>query len=208
MSRKPFIHHRGIVAPLLRDHVDTDAIIPSREMKRVSRKGLSEGLFAGWRYRDEEKRTPDPGFVLNQAQYKNASILATGDDFGCGSSREHAVWALAEYGFRVILAPSFAAIFERNCINNGLAPIRLEEQQIDALLAQTEADPQNSAVEIDLEKTTVVCPDGARIRFTLSEAARTLLIHGWEPIDLTLQCAESIDAFEREDRSKRPWAYT
>ena len=202
-----FTRHQGVAAPILQLNIDTDAIIPSREMKRVSRKGLSEGLFAGWRYLDEEDRTPDPSFALNRSQYQNASILATGDDFGCGSSREHAVWALAEYGFRVILAPSFAAIFESNCVNNGVAPIRLEGQLIESLLAQTEADPQRSPVEIDLESATVLCPDGTQLGFELAEASRTLLVNGWEPIDLTLQCAESIDAFEREDRSKRPWAY-
>ena len=122
---QPFAAHCGVAAPLLRSNVDTDAIIPSREMGRVSKRGLSIGLFANWRYADPRARIPNPEFVLNQPAYAGASILLGGDNFGCGSSREHAVWALAEFGIRAILAPSFGAIFQKNCIANGLLPARL-----------------------------------------------------------------------------------
>jgi 3-isopropylmalate/(R)-2-methylmalate dehydratase small subunit len=207
MSDRPFKRHTGIVAPLLRPNVDTDAIIPSREMKRVSRDGLGDGLFAGWRYRKGTKRDPDPGFVLNRERYRNATILAAGPNFGCGSSREHAVWALAEFGIRAILAPSFGAIFERNCVNNGLLPVTLAAEQIEKLLAATEADPQQRPLTIDLERGRITAPGAREAPFTVPEPQRSMLLEGLDPVDVTLQSADAIDAFERQDRSRRPWVY-
>jgi 3-isopropylmalate/(R)-2-methylmalate dehydratase small subunit len=207
MSLQPFIRHEGVVAPLLRDNVDTDAIIPSREMKRVSRTGLADGLFAGWRYLPGQARAPDPAFVLNDPRYSGASILVTGRNFGCGSSREHAVWALAEYGIRVILAPSFASIFERNCVNNGVLPIVLDRAEIQRLLAQTEVAPQPRRLGVDLRNQALQLPNGETHIFRVSPDQRTMLLNGWDPVEQTLQLAGEIDAFEQADRSTRPWAY-
>lgn len=204
---KAFRQHLGVVAPLVRNNIDTDAIIPSREMKRVSRDGLGEGLFAGWRYRAPDDRTPDPAFVLNRPEYAQASILATGPNFGCGSSREHAVWALAEHGFRAVLAPSFGAIFERNCYNNGVLPIVLTADVIQALLDWTTGDPAHRPLNIDLTTKTLQAGDDWSATFDVPTLQQEMLINGWDPIDLTLQHTETITAFEERDRGARPWAY-
>ena len=194
-------HIRGTVAPLLRPNIDTDAIIPSREMKRVCKRGLGEGLFAGWRYTDVVDRVPDPEFVLNQSGFENAAILATGPNFGCGSSREHAVWALQEYGIQAVLAPSFGAIFERNCYNNGLLPIVLDPDTIERVVAA------GGNVAIDLETQRIALDDGEQIKFTVPDRQREMLLNGWDPIDRTLQDAAHIDEFLTRDRRQRPWVY-
>ena len=137
----PFTQHCGVALPLLRDNIDTDAIIPSREMRTVSRSGLAVGLFAPWRYLDAEARTPNPEFALNQSEYSGASILLVGDNFGCGSSREHAVWALMESGFRAVIAPSFATIFRNNALRNGLLTVALAQRDLDELVAWVSVDP-------------------------------------------------------------------
>ena len=145
---EPLKHHTGVVAVLMRDNIDTDQIIPSREMKTVSRSGLGQGLFAGWRYTNPATRTPNPGFVLNHEVQKAASILISGENFGCGSSREHAVWALQEFGFRVIIAKSFGEIFHGNCVRNGVLPITLSADLVDRL-----ADlPIPATLTVDLEQ--------------------------------------------------------
>lgn len=197
----------GIVAPLLRPNVDTDAIIPSREMKRVSKQGLGEGLFAGWRYREPGSREADADFVLNQPAYTGASILAVGPNFGCGSSREHAVWALQEFGIRAILAPSFGAIFERNCYNNGLLPIVLAADTIERTITATGDDPAQRPLTIDLERRRLTLPDGESVTFDLPAMQREMLLNGWDPIDRTLQLAGEIDAFLERDHRERPWVY-
>ncbi len=199
-----FTRHTGIAAPLLRANIDTDAIIPSREMKAVSRTGLADGLFAGWRY--SEGRTPDPGFVLNQPGYSNATIILGGDNFGCGSSREHAVWALAEYGIRVILAPGFGGIFFNNCIANGLLPVVLPDKDIQALAEAVKADPAANLVTVNLEVLAVGCGE-LGFSFNLPEEARHMLLNGLDPIALTLEQSDLIDDFERRDRAIRPWAH-
>lgn len=204
---RAFTRHEGIVAPLPRANVDTDAIIPSREMKRVSKRGLGEGLFAGWRYLDVDQRTPNPDFVLNRPAYAGASILVSGPNFGCGSSREHAVWALQEFGIRAILAPGFGAIFERNCYNNGLLPVRLDEEALARVLATTDPDPQGRRLTVDLETETLVLPDDSSLAFSVPDLQREMLLNGWDPIDRTLQLAPDIDAFLVEDRARRPWVY-
>lgn len=187
----------AIAAPLLRDNVDTDAIIPSREMKSTGKTGLAGGLFAGWRYLDAE-RTPNPGFVLNQPEFADARILASGVNFGCGSSREHAVWALAEYGVRCIIAESFAPIFHGNCIRNGIAPVVLEHQAIAALAGRP--------VDVDLPAQTVRCADRLW-RFAIDAEAKAMLLEGLDAIDLSLKHRDAIADFHARDRQQRPWVY-
>lgn len=203
---KAFVRHRGIAAPLLRINVDTDAIIPSREMKTVGKRGLSVGLFAGWRYATPGSREPNPDFVLNRPEYSGASILLSGANFGCGSSREHAVWALAEYGIRCIVAPSFGAIFHNNCIRNGLLPLVLDDALVKALAAQVEADPLHAQLDIDLEQGQLVAPDGGAHAFTLEAGPRSMLLEGLDAIGLTLKQQPLIDAHMMRARTLRPWA--
>ena len=155
-----FTRHDGVAAPILRGNVDTDAIIPSREMKKVSKLGLGEGLFAGWRYREVGGREINPDFVLNQAQYAGASVLLSGPNFGCGSSREHAVWALKEHGIRALVAPSFGAIFANNCIRNGLLPLVLEETPIAHIAEWVAEDPQAHTVIVDLPEQILYAGEG------------------------------------------------
>ena len=201
---EPFTTHRGIAVPLLRANVDTDAIIPSREMKRVGKTGLGQGLFAAWRYRNSDSREPEPDFVLNQARYAGASILLAGENFGCGSSREHAVWALKEYGFRAVLAPSFGVIFRDNCIRNGVLPIVLDEAK---LIAIAEDSSAGGPVTVDLRSCQVFSPGGSVYSFDIPSAQREMLLEGLDPVALTLKLADRIDAFQRQDRQERPWIY-
>jgi 3-isopropylmalate/(R)-2-methylmalate dehydratase small subunit len=185
----------GIAAPLIRANIDTDAIIPSREIKGVGKTGLAGGLFAGWRYL--EGRTPNPDFVLNQPRYANAPILLGGANFGCGSSREHAVWALHEYGVRAVIAPSFAPIFEGNCVRNGIIPVALDPADI----AAWEGD-----VVIDLIAQTVTA-GAITLSFAIDPEARAMLAEGLDAIDLTFKYTSAIDAFLTADRTARPWIY-
>ncbi len=204
---QPFTTLTAIAAPLLRANVDTDAIIPSREMKTVSKSGLADGLFAGWRYRQIGGRDPDPDFVLNDPRFRGAQILLAGENFGCGSSREHAVWALTEYGFRAVLAPSFNPIFQANCVRNGLAPVELPMKVIEQLAAETAADPRSRRVTVDLVKSVVVGPEGGSTPVALDPEARMMLLQGLDAIDLTLTRAAEIEAFRQQDRALRPWVY-
>ncbi len=202
-----FTEHNGIAAPLLRINVDTDAIIPSRELKRVSKEGFSEGLFAGWRYAAQDSRKPNPDFVLNKPQYQGVSILLAGDNFGCGSSREHAVWALKEFGIRSIIAPSFGAIFYNNCIRNGVLPIVLSDGMVSELAAQVEEDPPSRLIQIDLRQGLVTAPNGDTYAFDIDPGPRDMLLKGLDMIGLTLQHKVEIDAFQEQDRDRRPWIY-
>jgi 3-isopropylmalate/(R)-2-methylmalate dehydratase small subunit len=186
----------GRAAPLIRPNVDTDAIIPSREIKGVAKTGLSEGLFAGWRY-IECTREPNPNFVLNDPVFANAPILLGGDNFGCGSSREHAVWALHEYGVRAIIAPSFAPIFANNCIRNGIVPVVLEAQLIDQL---------GDDVSVDLA-TQTVSSGACSFSFEIDSQAKLMLMEGLDAIDLTMKEHSAITAFLERDRTERPWVY-
>ena len=203
----PFTTHTGIAAPLRRINIDTDAIIPSREMTTVTKRGLSGGLFAGWRYTDPKARTPDPDFVLNQPAYADSTILLSGHNFGCGSSREHAVWALVEFGIRCIIAPSFGAIFQNNCVRNGLLPVELPDATVQTLAEQVADDPQHHRVTVDLTVCTVTAPDGRMHGFALADGHRHILLNGLDPIGVTQQHQAAIDAFARDDRRRRPWAY-
>ncbi len=197
----------AVAAPLLRGNVDTDAIIPSREMKSVSKSGLAEGLFAGWRYTAIGGREPNPDFVLNQPAYAGAQILLAGENFGCGSSREHAVWALLEFGIRGIVAPSFSPIFQMNCVRNGVLPVRLAPASIAALAESVAKDPQSRRVTVDLVRQLVAGPDGAQYDFEIEPESREMLLEGLDAIDLTLKQRAAIDAFTQADRAARPWIY-
>lgn len=206
---EPFTEITAIAAPLLRANVDTDAIIPSREMKRPSKIGLSEGLFAGWRYVDEAARRENPEFILNQRPFRDAEILLAGANFGCGSSREHAVWALREWGVRAIVAPSFGAIFYSNCVRNGVLPITLKEELIrqwdETIIGNA---PAATRVSISLTECFIVGPDAERIGFGISDQDREMLLEGLDGISVTLKHhGAAIEAFEREDRIERAWAY-
>jgi 3-isopropylmalate/(R)-2-methylmalate dehydratase small subunit len=203
---KPFETVTGIAAPLMRINIDTDAIIPSREMKRVSKEGLADGLFAGWRYRHADTRDPDPDFILNQPPYDRGEVLLAGRNFGCGSSREHAVWALAEWGIRAIIAPSFGSIFQSNCIRNGLLPVVLPEPVVEEIAAAVRDDPSANRVTVDLEARRVEMKDRAWT-FEIADKDRQMLLQGLDLIALTLADAAAIDAFERRDRRRRPWAH-
>ncbi len=204
---EPFTLHRGVAVPLLRANIDTDAIIPSREMKRVAKDGLADGLFAGWRYLPGTQRVADPSFVLNQPGYAGASILLAGGNFGCGSSREHAVWALKEFGIRAIVAPGFGAIFHSNCVRNGLLPVVLPMPAVQALADDCAAAPAVRQLTVDLQRLEVVSPGGKRYAFALGSEPRQMLLEGLDPIALTLKQAARIDAFQAADRVQRPWIH-
>jgi 3-isopropylmalate/(R)-2-methylmalate dehydratase small subunit len=197
----------AVAAPLLRANVDTDAIIPSREMRSVAKSGLADGLFAGWRYLQIGGREPNPEFVLNQPAYAGTQILLSGENFGCGSSREHAVWALLEYGIRAVLAPGFAPIFFSNCVRNGILPVRLPAPVIAAIAADVSANPAERRVTVDLVTQRVASPDGSIYEFEIELEAREMLLEGLDAIDLTLQSRDDIAAFESRDRTLRPWIY-
>jgi len=203
----PFTTLTGIAAPLIRPNIDTDAIIPSREMKGVTKAGLAEGLFAGWRYTEIGGRTPQAHFVLNDPAYAGATILLGGENFGCGSSREHAVWALAEYGFRAVIAPSFSPIFKQNCLRNGLLAAAAAPEFIADLAAGVAAGPQDHSVHIDLAAQTITGPGGCETRFDIDEEAKEMLLHGLDAIALTLRSLDAIQAFRAEDEARRPWVY-
>ncbi|MCU0975058.1 MAG: 3-isopropylmalate dehydratase small subunit [Steroidobacteraceae bacterium] len=197
----------AVAAPLVRANVDTDAIIPSREMKAVSKTGLAEGLFAGWRYIEIGGREPNPEFVLNRPGYAGARILLGGENFGCGSSREHAVWALAEYGFRAVIAPSFSPIFYGNCVRNGIVPVKLPAQAIALLAAAVERDPAATPLTVDLVARKVGAPDGQSYDLPIEAEAREMLLEGLDGIDLTLKQRAAIEDFHARDRAERPWIY-
>jgi 3-isopropylmalate/(R)-2-methylmalate dehydratase small subunit len=197
----------AIAAPLLRINIDTDAIIPSREMKTVSKVGLSGGLFAGWRYKTSGGRDENPDFVLNQEPYRRAQILLTGMNFGCGSSREHAVWALHEWGIRAVIAPGFGAIFHGNCVRNGIVPVVLADTLVAELAQQVERDPARNLITVDLERCLVISPDGKTHAFTVAPADREMLLEGLDPIAVTRKRDDEILAFQARDRLRRPWIY-
>lgn len=203
---EPFTQHRGVAAPILRSNIDTDAIIPSREMKRVSKSGLGAGLFADERYLDAATRERNPDFVLNKSAYENCTILLSGANFGCGSSREHAVWALHEFGIRALIAPSFGVIFANNCIRNGLLPIALEPALIDDLVQWVEASPADNLLAIDLEVRSIQA-GALRLSFAIDEGGRHMLLNGLDAIALTQTRQESIARFHADRQKSRPWLY-
>lgn len=195
---EPLIRHKGKVAVLDQVNVDTDQIIPKQFLKRIERSGFGQFLFYDWRYREDGSLNPD--FVLNHPRYEGASILLTRNNFGCGSSREHAPWALMDYGFRVILAPSFGDIFYNNCFKNGLLPIKLSEDQIDELFRKTEAEVGYELI-IDLENEQITDDHGLRIPFETDPYRRTLLLKGLDDIGVTETYEAQISAYEERHKS-------
>ncbi|MFO1276831.1 MAG: 3-isopropylmalate dehydratase small subunit [Sphaerotilus natans] len=207
-----FTVHQGLVAPMDRDNVDTDAIIPKQFLKSIQRSGFGPNLFDEWRYLDqpgqpgvpESARQPNPDFVLNQPRYKGASVLLARKNFGCGSSREHAPWALEQFGFRAIIAPSFADIFFSNCFKNGLLPIALPESVVAQLFDEVFAFP-GYQLTVDLPRQVVVKPDGTEIAFDVQPFRKYCLVNGFDDIGLTLRQKDKIQAFEAERLARMPW---
>jgi 3-isopropylmalate/(R)-2-methylmalate dehydratase small subunit len=206
-----FTVHQGLVAPMDRENVDTDAIIPKQFLKSIQRSGFGPNLFDEWRYLDKGEpgqdpaaRKPNPDFVLNQPRYRGASILLARRNFGCGSSREHAPWALEQYGFRALIAPSYADIFFNNCFKNGLLPVVLDESQVSRLFDEVAAFPGYS-LTIDLPRQVVAKPDGSELPFDVQPFRKYCLVNGFDDIGLTLRHADKIRAFEAEHLARRPW---
>ena len=206
-----FVRLDGLVAPLDRNNVDTDAIIPKQFLKSIKRSGFGPNAFDEWRYMDVgqpgqdcSQRPKNPNFVLNQPRYAGAEILLTRANFGCGSSREHAPWALLDYGFKAIIAESFADIFFNNCFKNGILPIVLPAAEIEALFQQVEAAPGYKLV-VDLPAQAVVCPDGHGIPFQIDAFRKECLLNGWDDIGLTLRHKDKIAAFEAHRLATKPW---
>ena len=208
-----FTTHTGLVAPMDRENVDTDAIIPKQFLKSIKRTGFGPNLFDEWRYldvgqpgMDPASRQPNPDFVLNQARYQGASILLARENFGCGSSREHAPWAIAQYGFRALIAPSFADIFFNNCFKNGLLPIVLASDVVDGLFKEVAAT-EGYQLTIDLQAQEIRKPDGSSIAFEVQAFRKYCLLGGLDDIGLTLRHAEKIKAFEANRRIQQPWLF-
>lgn len=202
---------KGLVAPMDRENVDTDAIIPKQFLKSIRKTGFGQNLFDEWRYldpgypgQDAKTRKPNPDFVLNLPRYEGASILLARKNFGCGSSREHAPWALDQYGFRALIAPSYADIFFNNSFKNGLLPIVLSETQVDRLFAEALAFP-GYQLTIDLERQLIIKPDGEEWPFEVQAFRKYCLLNGFDDIGLTLRHAEKIKAFEAERLVSKPW---
>ena len=206
-----FTLHTGLVAPMDRDNVDTDAIIPKQFLKSIKRTGFGPNLFDEWRYKDPgypgqdpATRVPNPDFVLNQPRYQGASVLLARSNFGCGSSREHAPWALDQYGFRVVIAPSFADIFFTNCFKSGLLPIVLPEDAVARLFDDVNAFV-GYRLTVDLPRQVVAKPDGAEIAFDVQPFRKYCLLNGFDDIGLTLRPSDQIRAFDAERHAKMPW---
>jgi 3-isopropylmalate/(R)-2-methylmalate dehydratase small subunit len=211
---KKFTALRGLVAPMDRADVDTDAIIPKQYLKSIVRSGFGVTLFDDWRYldpgtpgMDHSTRRTNPDFVLNQLRYADASILLSRENFGCGSSREHAVWALDDYGFAVVIAPSFADIFFNNCFKSGLLPIVLDKGIVDRMMNATLAN-EDYRLDIDLERQTVTTPDGEVIAFEVDSFRKQCLLEGLDDIGTTLQHADEIREYEKRHRVESPWLFS
>ena len=211
---EPFRIHTGLVAPIDRENVDTDAIIPKQFLKSIQRTGFGPNLFDEWRYKDvgqpgmdNSKRPLNPDFVLNQQRYQGASILLARRNFGCGSSREHAPWVLTQYGFRAVIAPSFADIFFNNCYKNGLLPVVLTEQQIDHLFNETNAF-NGYKLTIDLDKQVVLTAGGQAYEFDIAPFRKYCMLNGFDDIGLTLRHADKIREFEARRRIEQPWMFS
>ena len=207
----PFRIHTGLVAPIDRENVDTDAIIPKQFLKSIKKSGFGPNLFDQWRYldhgepgQDPASRKPNPEFVLNQPRYQGASILLARKNFGCGSSREHAPWALDQFGFRALIAPSYADIFGNNCFKNGLLPIQLAETEVARLFDEVAAFP-GYALKVDLEQQIVIKPDASVLPFEVQPFAKFCLLGGFDDIGLTLRHADKIRAFEAQRLLTKPW---
>ncbi len=210
---KKFERLTGLVVPLDRANVDTDAIIPKQYLKSIHRTGFGPNLFDDWRYldpgepgMDHSKRRPNPDFVLNLPRYQGAEILLARDNFGCGSSREHAVWALTDYGIRAVIAPSFADIFYNNSIKNGLLPVILEREAVERLFRETEA-AEGYRLTVDLPDQVVTTPSGETFRFAIEPSNKQRLLEGLDDIGITLKHADAIRAYEERRRQEAPWLF-
>ena len=206
-----FTQFKSRVCPLDRPNVDTDAIIPKQYLKSVKRTGFGPFLFDDWRYLDEgdleidvATRREDPEFVINQSDYRDSGILLARENFGCGSSREHAVWALENYGFRAVIAPSFADIFFNNCFKNGVLPIQLSDEQVDALFSEVE---KGYELNIDLASQTITRPNGETIKFDVDPFRKNCMLQGLDDIGLTLNDADDIRAYEKKRSAETPWLF-
>jgi 3-isopropylmalate/(R)-2-methylmalate dehydratase small subunit len=193
----------GVAAPLKQINVDTDKIIPKQYLKTIKRTGLGKGLFAEMRYKDDGSENPD--FVLNKPAYRNAKILVAGDNFGCGSSREHAPWALLDFGIRCVISTSFADIFYNNCFQNGILPIKVSPDDLDKLFDDAERGA-NATLSVDLAKQEITGPDGGTIKFEIDPFRKHCLLNGLDDIGLTMEKAPKIKTFEKAAAEKRPWA--
>ena len=210
---QPFTEHTGLVAPLDRANVDTDAIIPKQFLKSIRRTGFGPYLFDEWRYLDRgepgqdcSNRPLNPAFVLNQERYQGATVLLARTNFGCGSSREHAPWALLDYGFRALIAPSFADIFYNNCFKNGILPVVLPEDEVERLFREVQATP-GYRLTVSLPEQTVATPAGAVLHFEVDSYRKHCLLNGLDEIGLTLQHAEAIRGYEVRRRQEAPWLF-
>jgi 3-isopropylmalate/(R)-2-methylmalate dehydratase small subunit len=208
-----FVRLKGLVAPLDRPNVDTDAIIPKQFLKSIKRTGFGVNLFDAWRYldagepgMDNAKRPLNTSFVLNQPRYQGAQILLARENFGCGSSREHAPWALMDYGFRAVIAPSYADIFFNNCFKNGLLPVILDATAVDQIFRELEAAP-GYRLTVDLEQQTVITPGGKSFSFAIDPFRKHCLLNGLDEIGLTLEHADEIRMFEQKRRVEQPWLF-
>lgn len=209
----PYTREVGLVAPLDRANVDTDQIIPKQFLKSIKRTGFGVNLFDEWRYLDEgylgldnSKRPLNTDFILNQPEYQGATVLLARENFGCGSSREHAPWALEEYGFRTVIAPSFADIFFNNCFKNGMLPVILTEAEVDVLFQESAATPEYR-LSVDLATQQVIRPNGETFSFSIDAFRKHCLLNGLDDIGLTLQDGDAIRAFEAKTQASRPWVY-
>lgn len=198
-----FVKLTGVAAPYPVVNIDTDMIIPKDYLKTIKRTGLGAGLFAEARFKEDGSENPD--FVLNKPAYRHASILVAGDNFGCGSSREHAPWALLDFGIRCVISTSFADIFYNNCFKNGILPITVTPEELEKLLDDASRG-SNAVLTVDLEAQEITGPDGGKISFSIDEFKRHCLLNGLDDIGLTLEKASAIDAFEKKAASSRPWA--
>ena len=208
-----FVREEGLVAPLDRANVDTDAIIPKQFLKSIKRTGFGPNLFDEWRYldrgepgRDDSKRPLNPDFVLNQPRYRGATVLVARENFGCGSSREHAPWALLQYGFQAVIAPSFADIFYNNSLKNGLLLIKLDTKIVDGLIRDTQAT-EGYRLAVDLEQQTVTTPGGESFSFDIDPFRKHCIMNGLDDIGLTLAHAEEIKRFEQKHKQRQPWLF-
>jgi 3-isopropylmalate/(R)-2-methylmalate dehydratase small subunit len=201
---QPFTTHTGIAAPLDRKNVDTDMIIPKQFLKKIERTGFGKHLFHEMRYLDYDGTKENPDFVLNQKSYRKATVLIARENFGCGSSREHAPWALSDYGFKVIIAPSFADIFYNNSFKNGILLVRLSSNEVDQLFQEVIAKPGVS-VTADLLKQTITSPSRKVFKFDISDFAKQFLLNGWDQIGWTLQFNKDIQTFEKKLAVEKPW---
>jgi 3-isopropylmalate/(R)-2-methylmalate dehydratase small subunit len=204
---EPFTALTGLVAPLDRTNVNTDEITPARFLKTIRRTGFGPVLFANWRYFDSVLQQPNPDFVLNQPRYQGATILLGGDNFGCGSSREHAPWAIRQYGFRCIIAPSFADIFYNNCFNNGILPVTFDEAIVKELFAEVEAT-EGYTLAVDLEAQTVTTPHQRVLHFEIDGFRKNALLKGLDNIGWTLSHNDEIVAYENRRKQEAPWIFS